>query len=112
MKDDDWTGSAFRPWVNPPMRYKLGAGQGTWKWAMLLILAAVVFAIVVMSLVDTDRLSAGWSNTVLPVAVIAAALSRVLTIFKASAVEHAIGATPVVAAPPVINPAINPNLNA
>jgi hypothetical protein len=88
MADEDWTGSAKRPWVNPPMRYKLGAGRGSWKWAMLVILVAVVFVIVVLSLVETDHLSRGWAYSVLPIAIVAAALSRVLTIFKASAVDQ------------------------
>ncbi|MCW2831351.1 MAG: hypothetical protein JWP31_2043 [Aeromicrobium sp.] len=83
--DDNWTGSSKRPWMNPPMNHKLGAGRGPWRWAMLVILAAVVGVIVVLVLVDTDHLSRGWAYAVLPIAIVSAALSRVLTIFKANA---------------------------
>jgi len=88
-KDDDWTGSARKPWLNPPMQHKLGAGRGSWRWAMLVILAAVVAVVVVLVLVDTDHLSRGWAYAVLPIAIVAAALSRVLTIFKAGAEDKA-----------------------
>jgi hypothetical protein len=84
-KDDDWTGSGMKPWLNPPMDQKLGAGRGSWKWGMLVIGVAVAAVIVVLILVDTDRLSRGWAYAVLPIAIIAAAASRVLTIFKAGA---------------------------
>jgi hypothetical protein len=87
-EDDDWTGSAKKPWVNPPMKYKLGAGRGSWRWAMLIILAAVIAVIVVLILVDTDHLDRGWAYAVLPIAIVAAAASRVLTIFKASAEDR------------------------
>jgi len=86
--DDDWTGSAKKPWLNPPMRHELGAAKGSWRWAMLVILVAVVAVIVVLVLVDTDHLSRAWAYAVLPIAIVAAALSRVLTIFKASAEDQ------------------------
>ena len=88
-RDDDWSGNAKKPWLNPPMRYKLGAGRGSWRWAMLVILIAVVAVIAVLALVDTGHLSRTWAYAVLPIAIVAAALSRVLTIFKASAEDQA-----------------------
>jgi hypothetical protein len=84
-KDDDWTGSMKKPWVNPPMKHDLGTTRGSWKISMLVIAIAIVAVIVVLLLVDAGRLPRGWAYAVLPIAIIAAALSRVLTIFKASA---------------------------
>ena len=52
---------------------------------MLVIAAVVVAVIVVLVLVDRGELSKGWAYAVLPVAIIAAASTRVLTIFKAAA---------------------------
>jgi len=84
-KDDEWTGSAKRPWLNPPMRHKLGAGRGSWRYAMLVMVAAIVAVIVVLILVDTDHLARGWAYAVIPIAILAAAVARLLTVFKASA---------------------------
>lgn len=84
-KDDDWSGSAKRPWMNPPMRHSLGAGRGSWRYAIGIIALTVIAVVVVLVLVETDHLSRGWAYAVLPVAIIAAAAARVLTIFKAGA---------------------------
>jgi hypothetical protein len=88
--DDDWTGSPMKPWLNPPMRKdkKLGVGRGSWRWAILVIGVAIVAVIVVLALVNAGRLSDGWAYAVLPIAIIAAAASRVLTVFKAGAEDQ------------------------
>lgn len=52
---------------------------------MLVIFAAVVAVIVVLILVDKGELSKGWAYAAVPVATVAAASTRVLTIFKAAA---------------------------
>lgn len=52
---------------------------------MLVIFAAVVGVIVVLLLVDKGELSKGWAYAAVPVAIVAAASTRVLTIFKAAA---------------------------
>ena len=52
---------------------------------MLVIAVAVIGVIVVLVLVDQGELSKGWAYAALPVAIIAAASTRVLTIFKAAA---------------------------
>lgn len=86
-QDDDWTGSTMKPWLNPPMRKdkKFGVTRGSWRYGIGIITLAIVIVIVVLVLVSTDRLSDGWAYAVLPVAIIAAAASRVVTIFKAGA---------------------------
>jgi hypothetical protein len=63
----------------------LGTTRGSWWIAMSVILAAVVAVLVVLILVDQDVLSQGWAYAVIPVAIIAAASTRVLTMFKAAA---------------------------
>ncbi|MEV7396619.1 hypothetical protein [Aeromicrobium sp. NPDC092404] len=63
----------------------LGTTRGSWWIAMLTIFVTVAAVIVVLVLVDQGTLSKGWAYAVLPIAIIAAALSRVLTIFKAAA---------------------------
>jgi hypothetical protein len=86
QQDDDWTGSARRPWYNPPMRRGgTEAGSGAWRWAMLGITVVVVAAAVVLALVQQDVLPRAWAYGVLPFAIVAAALSRVVTILKARA---------------------------
>ena len=89
--DDDWTGGPTKPWLNPPMREdkKLGVGRGSWRYGIAVIVVAIVAVVVVLSLVNAGRLSDGWAYAVLPVAIIAAAASRVLTIFKAGAEDRA-----------------------
>ena len=89
--DDDWTGGPMKPWLNPPMRKdkKLGVARGRWRYAIAVILVAVVAVIVVLALVNAGKLSDGWAYAVLPIAIIAAAASRVLTIFKAGAEDQA-----------------------
>lgn len=51
---------------------------------MLVIFAAVAAVIAVLILVDQGELSRGWAYAAIPVAAIAAASTRVLTIFKAA----------------------------
>ncbi|AWB93046.1 hypothetical protein [Aeromicrobium chenweiae] len=84
-KDDDWTGSMWKPWLNPPQKHELGARRGLWGPTMLVLLGVVIAVVVVLLLVDRGTLDRGWAYAVLPVAIIAAALTRVLTIFKAKA---------------------------
>jgi heme/copper-type cytochrome/quinol oxidase subunit 4 len=74
-----------RPWVSIPATDKLGATRGSWWKSMVVIALAVAFVVVVLVLVETDHLSRGWAYACLPIAIVAAAASRVLTIFKAAA---------------------------
>ena len=85
---DGWTGSWRRPWMNPPREHGFGAGRGSWRWGMAVIVAAVVLVLVVLVLVRQDVLPREWAYVVLPVAIVAAAASRVITIFKAGAEEN------------------------
>jgi hypothetical protein len=89
-QDDDWTGSPMKPWLNPPMREdkKFGFTRGSWIYGMGVIVVAIVAVVVVLLLVNAGTLSDGWAYAVLPVAIIAAAASRVLTIFKAGAEDQ------------------------
>ena len=63
----------------------LGTTRGSWWIAMAVIFAVIAAVIVVLVLVDRGELSKGWAYAVIPIAVIAAASTRVLTIFKAAA---------------------------
>lgn len=87
--DDDWTGSMKKPWLNPPQKYELGARRGLWGPTMIGLVLAVVAVVVVLALVRAGTLDRGWAYAVLPVAIIAAAATRVLTIFKAGAEDKA-----------------------
>lgn len=89
--DDGWAGSPLKPWLNPPMRKdkKFGLMRGSWRYGIAVIVVAIVAVVVVLSLVNAGRLSDGWAYAVLPIAIIAAAASRVLTIFKAGAEDQA-----------------------
>jgi hypothetical protein len=73
-----------KPWVSNPTTKKLGATQGSWWKSMVVIGAAVAAVLVVLVLVDTGHLSRGWAYACLPIAIVAAAASRVLTTFKAA----------------------------
>lgn len=84
-KDDEWTGSMKKPWLNPPQNDELGVKRGLWGPTMIVLALTVVAVIVVLLLVDQGKLDRAWAYGVLPVAIIAAALSRVLTMFKAKA---------------------------
>lgn len=84
-KDDEWTGSMKKPWLNPPMDHELGVKSGSWLPTMLVIGVVIVAVVVVLLLVNAEVLDRGWAYAVLPVAIIAAAATRVLTIFKANA---------------------------
>lgn len=68
-----------------PTDRSLGATRGKWWIAMVVIVIAVAAVIVVLALVNSGELSRSWAYAVLPIAIIAAAASRVLTIFKAAA---------------------------
>jgi len=70
--------------VNSPSN-DLGTTRGSWWIAMSVIAAVVIAVIVVLVLVDQGELSKGWAYAVVPVAIVAAASTRVLTIFKAAA---------------------------
>jgi hypothetical protein len=89
-QDDDWTGSPMKPWLNPPMRKdkSFGVARGSWKYGIGVIIVAIVAVVVVLLLVNAGTLSDGWAYAVLPVAIVAAAASRDLTIFKASAEDQ------------------------
>lgn len=75
------------PQENEESRSGRGFGftQGSWWISMLVIGVAVAAVIVVLLLVDAGQLSRTWAYVCLPIAIIAAAASRVLTIFKAGA---------------------------
>jgi hypothetical protein len=88
-EDDHWTGSPKKPWLNPPMTHKLGAGRGAWRWGMVFVGLVVVLVIVLAVLVNTDRLSKEWLLALIPLAIVAAAVPIVLTVFKASSEEKA-----------------------
>lgn len=64
---------------------KLGAFRGSWWIAMTVIVIAVIGVVVVLALVNAGELSKSWAYACLPIAIVAAAASRVLTIFKAAA---------------------------
>jgi hypothetical protein len=84
-EDDDWTGSMKRPWLNPPMKHDLNTSGGSWRYVLAVIVVAVIAVIVVLVLVGSGHLARGWAYGVLPVAIIAAAATRVLTAFKVGA---------------------------
>lgn len=73
-----------KPWLNPPADDELGAKRGGWALTLTVITLAVVAVLVVLILVQQDRISEWWTYAVLPVAIIAAAATRVLTVLKAS----------------------------
>ena len=64
--------------------HDLGTTRGSW-WIAAVIFAIVAGVLVVLVLVDQGELSKGWAYAVVPIAIIAAASTRVLTIFKAAA---------------------------
>ena len=65
--------------------HDLGTTRGNWWIAMAVIFAIVAAVLVVLVLVDQGELSKCWAYAVIPIAIIAAASTRVLTIFKAAA---------------------------
>jgi hypothetical protein len=83
--DDEWTGSAKRPWVNPPMRYSLGSGGRAWRVAMGVIVLAFVAVIVLLVLARQDVVSRNWAYVALAVGLITAFALRVLGVFKINA---------------------------
>lgn len=93
MKDPDHTHRSRIPDAtgdraeHHPLRGRTGAGRGSWRFAMVVIVVAVVAAFVVILLVNQGTLDRGWAYAVLPVAIVAAAAARVLTIFKAAGEE-------------------------
>ncbi len=85
MADDDgWTGSMKKPWLNPPAKHDLGVKRGHWRLATFIVVAAVVAVAVGLLLVNAGRLDRGWAYAVLPVAIIAAAATRIVTAVKVS----------------------------
>jgi hypothetical protein len=82
-ENDDWGGSTKRPWINPPMKHDIGATRGAWRFWLAGIVLVVIAVIVVLVLVDSGHLAQGWAYAVLPVAIIAAAASRLVTVLKA-----------------------------
>ena len=63
---------------------KLGVTRGPWFWVTMLVIAALVVGIVVIFvLVQNDQLSRAWAYAVLPLGILAAASTRLLTLFKA-----------------------------
>lgn len=84
-QDDEWTGSMKKPWLNPPMDHELGVKRGSWLPTMLVIGVVIIAVVVVLVLVNAEVLDRGWAYAVLPVAIIASAATRVLTMFKANA---------------------------
>ena len=73
------------PRLDPPADKSLGMTRGAWAPTMAVIGVVIVAVAVVLILVDTGHLARGWAYAVLPVAIIASAATRVLTIFKAGA---------------------------
>lgn len=84
-RDDEWSGSMKKPWLNPPHKRELGAGRGPWAIEMTVLVGAVAASIAVLALVRADQLDRGWTYVAIPVAIISAAAAGVLTLFKASA---------------------------
>lgn len=63
---------------------KLGVTRGPWFWVtMLAVIALVVGIIVIFVLVQNDALSRGWAYAALPLGILLAASTRLLTLFKA-----------------------------
>jgi quinol-cytochrome oxidoreductase complex cytochrome b subunit len=70
----------------PDQDKQLGATRGVWWWATALAIVALVgAAITIFILVRNGQLSRPWAYAALPIALLAAAASRVLTLFKAVA---------------------------
>lgn len=73
----------------PDHEKHLGATRGAWWWTTALVIAALVAAaITVFILVSNGQLGRPWAYVVLPIAIPAAAASRVLTLFKAAAEDE------------------------
>jgi len=63
---------------------KLGVTRGPWFWVtMLAVIALVIGIVVIFVLVQNDQLSRGWAYAVLPLGILLAATTRLLTLFKA-----------------------------
>ncbi|TXL62304.1 hypothetical protein [Aeromicrobium terrae] len=82
--DDEWTGSAKRPWVNPPMRYSLGSGGRAWRIALGVVVLTFVAVIVLLVLARQDVVSESWAYVALAVGLVSAFAARVLGVLKAS----------------------------
>jgi hypothetical protein len=64
----------------------LGATRGRWWWiAIGIITLALSGVVVVFAMVSSNQLERSWAIAVLPLALIAAAATRVLTVLKAAA---------------------------
>lgn len=90
MKDPDRTHRSSIPDATGdrvdrhPLRGRTGVGRGAWRFAIGAIVLVVAAVFVVLLLVNQGTLDRGWAYLVIPVAIVAAAASRVLTIFKAA----------------------------
>jgi hypothetical protein len=73
----------------------LGTTHGSWWITMVVIFLIVAAVLVVLVLVDQGELSKGWAYVVVPIAIIAAASTRVITIFKAAAESKRHGKPPL-----------------
>ena len=63
---------------------ELGVTRSPWFWVtMLAVIALVVGIVVVFVLVQNDVLSRGWAYAALPLGLLLAASTRMLTLFKA-----------------------------
>jgi hypothetical protein len=82
--DDEWTGSARRPWVNPPMRYSLGSGGRAWRIALGVVVLTFVAVIVLLVLARQDVVSGSWAYVALAVGLLSAFAARVLGVLKAN----------------------------
>jgi cell division protein FtsW (lipid II flippase) len=85
-KSDDWqTGSAWRPWVNPPMRHPLGSGARWWRVSFGVVVLAFVGVVTVLVLVRQDVLDRGWAYVALVIGLLSAFAARLIGTLKASA---------------------------
>jgi hypothetical protein len=67
-----------------PLRGRLGYARGMWRLVIGVLVLAVAALFVVLVLVRQDVLSDGWTYVALPIAIAAAPLALVLTVFKAA----------------------------
>jgi hypothetical protein len=85
--DDEWTGSAKRPWMNPPMRYSLGSGGRAWRIAIGVVVLTFVAVIVLLVLAEQDVVGRTWAYVALAVGLVSAFAARLLGVVKTNAEE-------------------------
>jgi hypothetical protein len=83
--DDDWTGSAKKPWVNPPQRYSLGSGGRAWRIAIGVVVLTFVAVLVLLVLARQDVVDESWAYLALGIGLVSAFVARLLGVFKANA---------------------------